>query len=135
MKLDKLSRLATPYHTRMNSRQDSPQNARNLFGGIAGSYDRGARWLSIGQMPRWHSALVGVVNPSRQDLVLDVCTGTGSVAIELHRRYSCRVVGLDMSPEMISAAAGRLQRSQLSSGISLVQGRAEVLPFADKAFD
>ena len=66
---------------------------------------------------------------------LDVCTGTASVAIELYRRYDCRVVGLDLSPEMVTAATERVQRMGMEGHISLVQGRAEALPFPDASFD
>ncbi len=62
--------------------------------------------------------------------MLDVATGTGLVAAELARRYSCRVVGLDRSAEMLAQAA---RRDGLIAG--LVNARAERLPFADAAFD
>ena len=40
-------------------------------------------------------------------LVLDVATGTGMVACALRERYGCRVVGLDQSPDMLTAARDR----------------------------
>ncbi len=68
--------------------------------------------------------------------VLDVATGTGLVARALVRRYGVDVVGLDQSPQMLGAAATRLARSPaLAQRITLVQGQAERLPFADGEFD
>ena len=68
--------------------------------------------------------------------VLDVATGTGLVASALVRRYGVEVVGLDQSPQMLAAARRRIERSvQLRTRVTLVEGEAEQLPFADGEFD
>ena len=86
--------------------------------------------LSFGQDPRWRRALVASVDAKPGELVLDVATGTGLVACALRDRYDCRVVGLDQSPDMLTAAR---ERGGVFAG--LVRGRAEQLPFPDAAFD
>ncbi len=105
-------------------------DAPRLFSGIARTYDRAGSLFSFGQDPRWRRALVAEVAAGPDDVVLDVATGTGLVAIALARRYGCRVVGLDRSADMIATAA---RRDGLIS--ALVNGRAERLPFADATFD
>jgi len=56
--------------------------------------------------------------------VLDVATGTGSVALELVRQKECEVVGVDQSPGMLAEARRR------------VNGHVqEALPFRDGDFD
>src|ERR671934_415590 len=82
--------------------------ARALFAPLAPSYDRYARLLSFGQDPRWRTFLVSRVEAGPEDTVLDVATGTGAVAMELLRQKSCRVVGLDQSPEMLAEAGQHL---------------------------
>jgi len=101
-----------------------------IFTGIARSYDRVGAVFSFGQDPRWRHALVDAVGAEADDVVLDVATGTGLVAVELARRYGCRVVGLDRSADMLTEAS---RRNGLISG--LVNARAERLPFADGSFD
>jgi demethylmenaquinone methyltransferase/2-methoxy-6-polyprenyl-1,4-benzoquinol methylase len=105
-------------------------DAPRIFTGIARSYDRTGALLSFGQDLRWRRALVAEIGADVDDVVLDVATGTGLVALELARRYRCRVVGLDRSADMLTEAA---RRDGLISG--LVNGRAERLPFADATFD
>ena len=105
-------------------------DAPRIFTGIARSYDRAGALFSFGQDPRWRHALVGSVAADRDDVVLDVATGTGLVAVELAQRYGCRVVGLDRSADMLGEAS---RRNGLISG--LVNARAERLPFADATFD
>jgi demethylmenaquinone methyltransferase/2-methoxy-6-polyprenyl-1,4-benzoquinol methylase len=57
------------------------------------------------------------------------------VAIELARRTGCTVVGVDQSAGMLATAQERVARAGLADRISLVEGRAERLPFEDAAFD
>lgn len=105
-------------------------DAPRIFTGIARSYDRAGALFSFGQDPRWRHALVAEVRADPDDVVLDVATGTGLVAVELARRYGSRVVGLDRSADMLTEAS---RRNGLIA--ALVNARAERLPFADATFD
>ena len=105
-------------------------SARTLFAPLGPSYDRYAALLSLGQDPRWRRFLVARMPVGPDDSVLDVATGTGAVARELIRRKGCRVVGLDQSPEMLAVAEAQTR----GLPITLVEGQAERLPFADGEF-
>jgi demethylmenaquinone methyltransferase / 2-methoxy-6-polyprenyl-1,4-benzoquinol methylase len=112
------------------------QHARALFATLPRHYDRAGAALSFGQDPRWRAALVAAVDARAGQRVLDVATGTGLVARALLERYDVTVVGLDQSPEMLAAARARLERSpKLAARVTLVEGEAERLPFADGEFD
>jgi demethylmenaquinone methyltransferase/2-methoxy-6-polyprenyl-1,4-benzoquinol methylase len=133
-------------------RSATKRQALELFRGLPRHYDLLSAALSFGQDPRWRRALVGEVAPAAGGRVLDVATGTGMVAAELLARGGCSVVGIDQSPEMLSAArerfAGRspLGRSlfgradlaataSVCDRVELIEGQAEALPFADASFD
>jgi len=105
-------------------------DAERIFTGIAGSYDRVATVLSLGQDPRWRRALVDAIHACSTERVLDVATGTGMVAQALRARFGCSVVGLDQSPDML-----RVARTRDGVFETIVEARAERLPFADAAFD
>ncbi len=111
------------------------QAARELFAPLGPTYDRYARLLSLGQDPRWRRFLVERIEAGPADLVLDVATGTGAVAIELVRRTGCSVVGVDPSTEMLDEARRRIKLARTTRDIRLVEGRAEELPFDDGVFD
>ena len=68
--------------------------------------------------------------------VLDLGTGTGAVAeraaIAVHPNG--RVVGVDISPEMLALARKRATARGLDN-LTFLEGRAESIPAADKAFD
>jgi demethylmenaquinone methyltransferase / 2-methoxy-6-polyprenyl-1,4-benzoquinol methylase len=105
-------------------------SARTLFAPLAPTYDRYAALLSLGQDPRWRRFLVSRVEAGPGDTVLDVATGTGAVARALIRQKKCRVVGVDVSPQMLGEARRRLGRD-----VRLVEASAEFLPFSDACFD
>jgi demethylmenaquinone methyltransferase/2-methoxy-6-polyprenyl-1,4-benzoquinol methylase len=111
------------------------RTARELFAPIAESYDRYARLFSFGQDGRWRDFLVSRIAAGAGDTILDVACGTGSVAIELVRRYGCAVTGVDQSDEMLAAGRGRVAAACLSDRITLFHARAEALPFATASFD
>jgi demethylmenaquinone methyltransferase/2-methoxy-6-polyprenyl-1,4-benzoquinol methylase len=64
--------------------------------------------------------------------VLDVCTGTGELAILCARRQGT-VIGIDMNREMLACAQRKQQQEELV--IRWLQGDAQALPFADAMFD
>jgi demethylmenaquinone methyltransferase/2-methoxy-6-polyprenyl-1,4-benzoquinol methylase len=109
--------------------------ARSLFAGIAPQYDRMGRIMSFGQDGRWRRFLVSRIAPPEGGRVLDVATGTGLVAREIARRSAARIVGIDLSPEMLHGARAAIRRDRLEARVSLCLGQAERLPFGDDAFD
>jgi demethylmenaquinone methyltransferase/2-methoxy-6-polyprenyl-1,4-benzoquinol methylase len=112
------------------------QHALELFEGLPARYDELGAALSLFQDPRWRRAAVEAVGAGAEDRVLDVACGTGLVARALVERWGCRVVGLDQSAAMLSRARAKLAADQrLAARVTLVEGEAESLPFADREFD
>jgi demethylmenaquinone methyltransferase / 2-methoxy-6-polyprenyl-1,4-benzoquinol methylase len=109
------------------------REALELFSGLPRRYDQLSAALSFGQDPRWRRALVNALAPRAGDRVLDVATGTGLVAAELLARADCTVVGIDQSPDMLTAARARF--AGRDDRVRLLEGHAEALPFADGSFD
>ena len=116
---------------------DSHRNhqAQQLFDGIAAQYDWVPDLFSFFQYRRWRRYLVSRLQSRPNAMVLDLCTGTAGVAMLAARTYQCRVVGVDLSPHMLSRAQHKLFSSRLASQVALVMGRAENLPFGDDSFD
>src|SRR5262249_4154743 len=130
-----LERVAASARRSSDRGSASKRQALELFRGLPARYDALSALLSLGQDPRWRRALVAALAPAAGERVLDVATGTGLVA-ELLARRGCSVVGLDQSPEMLSAARARFAGSGRHSGrVELIEGEAEALPFDDGSFD
>ena len=107
-----------------------PDQVRAMFDRITPAYDRMNRLMSLGMDGSWRSLAVKASGVAPGDAALDVCCGTGDLAIELLDAVSTRgrVVGLDFSPAMLDAARRK------SSQVEWVQGDALALPFADGEF-
>lgn len=106
----------------------------HVFQEISGSYDKANERISLGLERRWKKELVQEVSAktAQGDIILDVCCGTGDIAIALARSNSTvRVVGIDFSPAMLEAAE---KKSRHLANISWQIGDAMHLPFADNTF-
>jgi demethylmenaquinone methyltransferase / 2-methoxy-6-polyprenyl-1,4-benzoquinol methylase len=109
--------------------------ARDLFGPLPARYDRLAEILSFGQNGRWRSAMVDHVLPTGGGGILDVASGTAGVALQIEARGGGRVVGVDLTENMLRQGRQRVVAAGKGQQIGLVTGRAEQLPFPDRHFD
>lgn len=118
-------------------RADSGPNviARELFDELPARYDRLAEVLSFGQNGRWRRAAVDHIVAADPRLVLDVASGTAGVALQLARRTRARVVGIDLTEEMLRRGKRNVESAGLADRVAVTVGRAEDLPFADETFD
>ncbi|GAB3787308.1 class I SAM-dependent methyltransferase [Nocardioides ungokensis] len=117
------------------SRAEPNEFAQQLFTGLPRRYDVLEETLSFGQNHRWRTAMVDAVVAGRPALVLDVATGTAGVAIMLTDRTPARVVGVDLTEQMLRRGRQRVASRGRTGRITLAAARAERLPFADATFD
>ena len=109
--------------------------AQDLFTPLPARYDRLAEILSFGQNGRWRRAMVGQIGSVPDGVVLDVASGTAGVAIQLAERAGARVLGVDLTEQMLRRGKSNVTAAGKSGRISLVTGRAEQLPLPDGSVD
>jgi demethylmenaquinone methyltransferase/2-methoxy-6-polyprenyl-1,4-benzoquinol methylase len=111
-----------------------PSEVGAMFDRIAGVYDVMNLVISAFQEPRWRRRLVDAARLHPGGAALDVASGTGKVAADLHARVGAfgRVLGVDLSPGMIEIARERFGGRP---GLEFVVGDALALPTEDRAFD
>lgn len=115
--------------------EDPNRFAQRLFTPLPGRYDRLAEVLSMGQNGQWRRAMVDHIVPGLPGLVLDVASGPAGVALQLAARTGARVIGLDLTLDMLRQGQHNVSESGMDDRIRLVAGRAEQMPFADATFD
>ncbi|MGE3313559.1 MAG: bifunctional demethylmenaquinone methyltransferase/2-methoxy-6-polyprenyl-1,4-benzoquinol methylase UbiE [Planctomycetaceae bacterium] len=119
----------------------SEQRIRRMFGEIAARYDFLNHLLSGGTDFYWRWRTVRAVPPQGTAPILDVCTGTGDLALAYWKKGSRRVpvVGADFTHEMLTLAttkAAPLGASEPGpdTTVRFVEADAQQLPFAADRF-
>jgi demethylmenaquinone methyltransferase/2-methoxy-6-polyprenyl-1,4-benzoquinol methylase len=111
--------------------------AQRLFAPLPARYDRLAELLSFGQNGRWRRAMVDHLTTTNREgqLILDVAAGTAGITLQLAQRLGTRVVGVDLTEQMLRQGARNVAAAGQADRIALACGRAEQLPFPDASFD
>lgn len=111
----------------------SPESGkiRQMFDDISGSYDRLNDLMTAGLHHRWRDMGVMLSGVGLGDSALDVCCGTGDFAFALRRAVGStgRIVGVDVSAEMLKVAREKCGRNQLY--VEFLEGDVLDLPFRD----
>ena len=112
------------------SEQDRRAYLRQIFDNTAADYDRIESMLAWGTGSRYRREALIRAGLKTGMTVLDVGVGTGLVAAQACTLVgdAALVTGIDPSPGMMAA-------SKLPKTMTLIEGRAESLPFPDNHFD
>lgn len=103
-----------------------------MFDGIAARYDFLNKAMSLGIDRRWRRKMIRSLELAPGMRVLDLATGTADVAI-LAAREGAVVTGVDPSTKMLAIGREKVAAEKLP--VTLQEGIAEELPFADASFE
>ena len=108
-----------------------------MFGAIAPQYDRLNHLLSmnVDRYWRWRTTRLAKLQ-NQHDPILDVCTGTGDLALALqrHTRGHIPILAADFCREMLVIGQQKCRRRGANSSIRFVAADAQQLPFRDNQF-
>jgi len=109
---------------------------RSMFGAIAPSYDLLNHLLSLNIDKYWRRKTTQLVPPEEEGAILDLCTGTGDLALAYDRAAVGRlpIVGADFCHEMLVRACRKTEKRQASTRIRYLEADAQRLPFMDGRF-
>src|SRR3954451_10091477 len=108
---------------------------RGMFDRIAGVYDLMNSAMTAGLHHEWRQRAVDRAQVGPGSNALDICCGTGDLALELRRRIGPdgRVVGSDFSEPMLELA--RRKSGDESLPVEFGWAGALDLPYGDASFD
>jgi len=126
----------------MTTVDKSAPRVRQMFGEIAGRYDFLNHLLSLNLDRYWRWRTVRSVPPASGMKILDMCTGTGDLALAYHKaaRGEAEIIGADFCHEMLTI--GRQKAMKLGIGktgtngaVTFVEADAMRIPYDDDQFD
>lgn len=104
---------------------------QRMFAGVAPRYDLLNRVLSLGIDRSWRRAVVESLSLTPETRVLDLCCGTGDLALEIANHAYC--AGSDFTWEMLTRARDKARAAKLA--LPLAAADTLRLPFTAGSFD
>ncbi|MFN3588411.1 MAG: bifunctional demethylmenaquinone methyltransferase/2-methoxy-6-polyprenyl-1,4-benzoquinol methylase UbiE [Spirosomataceae bacterium] len=112
------------------------EQVAEMFDNISPKYDLLNRVLSGGIDIYWRKRAISLLKKEKPQLILDIATGTGDLAIEAVRQLNPeKVIGVDISKGMLQFGVEKMKKLGLDKKIELRMGDSEKLLFDDNTFD
>lgn len=117
--------------------QKEAKNIRDMFSSIARFYDFLNSFLSLRSDHRWRRFAVKVSNVSTDAKILDVCSGTGDLAIAYSKMLNGngKVIGSDFCHEMLKYGDSKISKLDLKKKVHFTEADTLNLPFQDNQFE
>ena len=120
----------------MKNEELSSRPLYRMFTSVPGRYDLMNRLLTLGMDQVWRKKAARMCLGNHPRRVLDLCTGTGDLAIHLRRMADAEteIHALDFSEPMLGLAINK-SRGRKTENIKFIKGDVAGLPFEDDYFD
>ncbi len=125
-----LSEEIWPYKRRNEPKKEQ---VTLMFNNIAHHYDFLNHFLSLGIDKLWRKKAINELKSDKQEIILDVATGTADLAIEALKLNPIKIIGIDISPEMLKIGRRKISKKEVFN-IELQIGDSENLKFSDNTF-
>ncbi len=106
-----------------------------MFDRIAPKYDFLNHTLSFGIDKLWRKKAIRLISSNSPETILDVATGTGDFAIAALKTGAKKIIGIDISKEMVAVGVEKVSELGLEDKIELMTGDSEAIQFPDNSFD
>ena len=115
----------------------SEKRIQNLFAAVAYHYDFLNSLLSLRRDSAWRRETVKASGVDLRSKVLDVCTGTGELALAYADKIGAEgfVIASDFCFEMLVIGDEKVERKERGTGTSFLAADTLILPFLDDTFD
>ncbi len=122
-----------PYKESSGSKKEQ---VAEMFNNVAGKYDLLNRVLSGGIDIYWRKKALSMLKGNNNELILDIATGTGDLAIEANKILKPKkIIGVDISQGMLEEGKLKIEKLGLTDKIEMQLGDSEKLLFDDNTFD
>ncbi len=106
-----------------------------MFDNIATNYDFLNHFFSFGIDHLWRRKVVKILKPLKPVSILDIATGTGDLAIREVKLNPEKIVGIDISGNMLRIGEEKVLAAKLDNIISFKQADSAEIPFDENTFE
>lgn len=106
-----------------------------MFDSISTEYDLLNGIMTFNNHKRWKKNILNLAKKIRPKNALDLATGTADIAINLGAIPNCKVIGVDISEQMLNVGRKKIIKLGLATSVKLETGDAEHLNYKDDFFD
>ncbi len=106
-----------------------------MFDSVWERYNLTNRIITFGQDALWRNRVLDMIKVERETKILDICTGTGDLALKIAKRFPCaRTYAIDFSPSMLALARERAAGQGIKN-IFLKENDCRSMEFDNNYFD
>ncbi|MCA0365531.1 MAG: bifunctional demethylmenaquinone methyltransferase/2-methoxy-6-polyprenyl-1,4-benzoquinol methylase UbiE [Bacteroidetes bacterium] len=125
--------IVVPYKESDSSKKEQ---IAEMFDNVSHKYDFLNHLLSGGIDFYWRKKALNKIKDRKNELVLDIATGTGDLAVEAWKTLKPKkIIGVDISEGMLKVGREKMQKLGLAENIEMQLGDSEKLGFSDNTFD
>ena len=117
------------------SESSKKNQVEKMFDSISFEYDLLNGIMTFNGHKRWKNNILNIAKKLKPKNALDIATGTADIAINLGSISDCKVVGVDISEQMLNVGRKKITKMKLDESVRLETGDAENLNFKDNYFD
>ena len=114
-----------------SNKEDKQSTVERIFSGVSDKYDLMNDIMSFGLHRTWKQELIRKIKINKQDVILDLATGSGDLLELIMKKSNCICVGYDSNKKMIMQAKKKLKKQK----VFYINGLAERIPFKKNTFD
>ena len=105
---------------------------QKVFSDVAFNYDLMNDLMSFGAHRLWKKWFIDIVNPSSDEKIIDIGSGSGDLVIEIQKRNkNVKIDMVDLNKEMLLEGGKRIK----NDNVKFYQQNAENLSFVDNMYD
>ena len=117
------------------SKSSKKNQVEKMFDSISFEYDLLNGIMTFNNHKIWKKSILNIAKKLKPKNALDIATGTADIAINLGSISDCKVVGVDISEQMLNVGRKKITKMKLDEFVRLETGDAENLNFKDNYFD
>ena len=119
-------------YTKVNPKEKT-KLVQKVFSKVAKNYDLMNDLMSFGSHRLWKKKFVEIINPKKNEMIIDIGSGTGDIAKNiLKTKFNGELHLLDLNSQMLNIGKSTIRKNK---NVYFHQGNAEDLKFKNNTFD